>query len=141
LATTKQAGDVMERPATVPTPGRKLLKGGAEITHAILKKSDPKNIRWLYGQVSHLAGVIWQLTEGGELFAWEDELMAHFEMKAAEAKAAAVAAAAAKTAEKEVLAEAARKSAQPAQPTLRRSRKTPARKAAASHQSQSEAVG
>jgi hypothetical protein len=66
------------------------------------------------------------LTEGGELFAWEDELVAHFVKKAAEAKASALAAAAAKATEKEELAKAARKAAQPAPA---RSRKSPVPKA------------
>jgi hypothetical protein len=97
---------------TAPAPGRILLKGGARITYAILNQSDEKDIRWLYGQLPHLAGVVWQLTEGGELFAWEDELMAHFEMKAAEAKGAALAAAEAKAAEKEAVLKAAAKPAE-----------------------------
>jgi hypothetical protein len=119
-----------ERPAptTEPTTGRKLLKGGAAITHAILKKSDIKSVRWLYGQLPHLAGVVWQLAEGGELFAFEDELMAHFEAKSAEAKANALAAAEGKATEKEALLKTAAKAAQPASA---KSRKPPAPKARA----------
>ena len=47
--------------APAERPLRKLLKGGAAITQAILQKSDEKDIRWLYGQLPHLAGVVWQL--------------------------------------------------------------------------------
>jgi hypothetical protein len=129
LTTTTQAPDTVSAPAA-PSTGRKLLKGGAEITHAILKKNDEKSVRWFRGQVANLAGVVWQLVEGGELFAWEDELMAHFEMKAAEAKATALAAAEAKAAEKEELRKAAVKSATP-EPASARPRKMPAPKAIA----------
>ena len=117
-------------PATMaPAPARKLLRGGADITEFILKKPvDRQDVRWLYGQLGNFAGVIWRLAEDGELLAWTDELTAHLEMKAAEAKAAALAAAKAKAAEKEAMTEDARKAAQPAPA---KSRKLPIREAAA----------
>jgi hypothetical protein len=118
LTTAKQAdGNVMEAPAPAPAPapGRELLKGAANITAFILKrKAEREDVRWLYGQLPNLAGVIWRLTEGGELLSWTDELTELLEAKAAEAKAAALAAAQAKTAKKEAVLEAARKAAQPA---------------------------
>jgi hypothetical protein len=105
LTTTKQAdGDVMERPSAAPAPGRKLLVGGANITQFILGRSDRKTTRWLYGQLGNLP--VWQLTEGGELYAYEDELTAHFEAKASEAKAARIAAGEAKAAEKKAVLKA-----------------------------------
>jgi hypothetical protein len=103
--------DASVQATTAPALGRKLLRGGADIANAILGASDEKAIRWLYGQLPNLGGVVWRLTEGGELYAFEDALLAHFEEKAAEAKAAASAARAAKAAEKEALLEAARKAA------------------------------
>jgi hypothetical protein len=133
LTTTAQAPATIPAPAatTAPAPGRKLLKGGAEITESVLKrKPNREDVRWFYGQVPNLAGVVWQLAEDGIYYAYEDELIAHFEMKAAEAKANALAAAEAKAAEKEAVTEAARKAAQS---VPIKSRKPPAPKAMAAH--------
>jgi hypothetical protein len=81
--------------------GKKLLIGGPAITESILKKPPtPQEIRWFYGQVPNLAGVVWQLAEDGIFYAYEEDLAAHFETKAAEAKASALAAAEVKAAEK-----------------------------------------
>ena len=114
---------------TASAPGRELLKGAANITEFILKRKIKKeDVRWLYGQLPNLAGVIWRLTEGGELLSWTDELTEFLEAKATEAKAVALAATEAKAAEKEALLKAAAKSAQPAPA---RSRKSPAPKAVA----------
>jgi hypothetical protein len=121
LTLTTQAPDTVSAPAK-PTPGRRLLKGGAKITEFIIKrKTDRQDIRWFYGQLPHFAGVVWRLTEDGALLAWTGELTEYLETKAAEAKASALAAAVAKAAEKEAVTEAARKAAQPAPA---RSRKT-----------------
>jgi hypothetical protein len=115
----------MERPVMAPAPGRELLTGGAAITEFVLKrKVDKEDVRWLYGQLPNFAGVIWRLKEDGALLSWTDELTEYLETKAAEAKASALATASTKIAEKEALAEAARKAAQPAPA---RSRKPPAR--------------
>ena len=94
--------DASVQATSAPAFGRKLLKGGEAIIEAIFGKSAKRDKRWLYGQIPNLGGVVWQLVDGGELFAFEDELLAHFAAKAAEAKAAAHAAAAARAVEKEV---------------------------------------
>jgi hypothetical protein len=66
--TAKQAGDDVMEPmapssAPAPAPGRRLLRGGADITEFILKReSDKKDVRWLYGQLPNFAGVIWRLS-------------------------------------------------------------------------------
>ena len=93
--------DASVQATSAPASGRKLLKGGEAIIEAIFGKSAKRDKRWLYGQIPNLGGVVWQLVDGGELFAFEDELLAHFAAKAAEAKAAVQAAAAAKALEKE----------------------------------------
>jgi lipopolysaccharide biosynthesis protein len=88
------------------TAERRLLKGGAEITEFIIKRKPTKQeIRWFYGQADNFAGVLWRLTEDGELLSWTDELTEHLEAKAAEGKASALAAVEAKIAEKKALAE------------------------------------
>jgi hypothetical protein len=84
---------------------RKILIGGQAITDFICGKRDRKTVRWLYGQLGKLP--VWQLEENGALYAYPDELTAHFEKKAAEAKAAQIAAAEAKAAEKEAIIKAA----------------------------------
>ena len=103
--------------AATPAPRRKLLIGGPAITRRICGDADKetlkKNVRWLYGQLPHLACVVWQLAEDGTLYAFEDDLLTYFETKAAEAKIAALATAATKTAEREATAKAAAKTAQP----------------------------
>jgi hypothetical protein len=92
------------------TAERRLLKGGAEITEFIIKrKPNKQEIRWFYGQADNFAGVLWRLTEDGELLSWTDELTEYLEAKAAEGKAAALAAVEAKSAEKKALAEDAAK--------------------------------
>ena len=97
-------------PGRAPAPGRELLIGGAKITEFVLKrKAKREDVRWLYGQLPAFAGVIWRLTEGGELLSWTDELTELLETKAAEAKAAARVAAQAKVTEKEALADAERR--------------------------------
>jgi hypothetical protein len=139
LTMTTQAPDTVPA-AAAPTPGRRLLRGGADITEFILKrKTDQQDVRWLYGQLPNFAGVIWRLKENGALLSWTDELTEHLEMKAAEAKAAALAAAETKATEKEAVTKAARKAVQPAPA---KSRKPPARKVTAPRQSKSlQAVG
>jgi hypothetical protein len=125
------------------------LKGAANITAFILKrKAEREDVRWLYGQLPNLAGVIWRLTEGGELLSWTDELTELLEAKAAEAKAAALATAQAKAVEKEALLKAAAAASRSTtrKPTPAKARKRPARRAAPSRQTHrqsrsAEAVG
>jgi hypothetical protein len=119
---------------TAPTAERKLLIGGRAIATRITgkqgdkesgsdKKRD-KTVRWLYGQVGKLP--IWQLEEGGTLYAFEDELIEHFESKAAEAKAARIAAAEAKATEKAAIADAAAAAAKGSRAPSRRPTRHPA---------------
>lgn len=102
-----------------PTPavagGRRLLKGGTEITeHVIKKKPTAQEVRWFRGQLDAFASVIWRLKKDGELLSWSDELDELLEAKAAQAKADAITAAEAKVVEKEELTKAAAKAARPA---------------------------
>ena len=123
--TIQALSNTMERATSAP--GRKLLRGAAEITEFILRrKPDRPDVRWLYGQLPNFAGVIWRLNEDGALLSWTDELTEYLEMKTAEAKATALAAAEAKAKEKEELTKAARKDAQPA-PRLKINKPAPAR--------------
>jgi hypothetical protein len=125
LTATTQAPDTVSAPAA-PTPGRELLKGGAQITAFILKrKAEREDVRWLYGQLPNFAGVIWRLKEDGELLSWTDELTELLETKAAEAKAVALAVAEAKAAEKEALLKDAAKIARPSSRQRSRARPRP----------------
>jgi hypothetical protein len=111
---------VLDAPASFPAPAssRKILIGGAAIAGHITRnhdrKVDRKVVRWLYGQVGKLP--IFQLDENGTLYAFSDELDAHFEQKAAEAKAARIAIAEAKAADKEATVKAAAAAARAVRP-------------------------
>ena len=103
-----------------PTPavagGRRLLKGGTEITeHVIKKKPTAQEVRWFRGQLDAFAECdLAAQARSGELLSWSDELDELLEAKAAQAKADAITAAEAKVVEKEELTKAAAKAARPA---------------------------
>jgi len=106
------APDASSPPALAPPANRKLLIGAKAIVAYITGTAEPtdkesarKAARWLYGQLDKLP--IFQLAEDATLFAYCDELDAHFAAKAAAARAARIAAAEAKAAEKEAALKAA----------------------------------